>query len=278
MHRRDIALLASFGVLISCSILSPEGDAAEMAATYVAQTESAREAVAEEATEEPAATETFTPTTSPTVTATPTQAPTATPEGPLSIDDDFSSQKGIWAECEFCSVKENEMRMGPFPVSHAFQQNWAICDPCGMVTTYTVTVDVRFIEGPSERGFGLVLGLNPDGFYTFEVTPWQTVDLWHLDFEAGEWEWVNGTFAGAVRTGNQYNSLRLEASENSAGRIDYSLGVNGSTPLVIFNRAVDPGWLGLTLYGHAVEVRFDNFSFETEETPIFPNPGETQSG
>lgn len=280
MSPRDLSLLSIVGVLISCAVISPGPDPERLAATIVAQTEEAkriaanRTATAEAEQPEPTATLTATALPSPT----PTEAPSPAPTGPVSIQDNFSRDSGIWAGCDYCTVEDGLMHLGPFPVSHAFQQNWAICDPCGMVSTFRISVDVSFVEGPSERGYGLVLNLNEEEFYTYEITPWQTIDFWHYDFQKDEWEWVNGTFAGSVKTGNQTNTIQLEASRNSSGRVDYSLGVNGRTPLVIFNRSGEPGWVGLTLYGHAVEVLIDNFNFETEETPRFPTGEGTESG
>lgn len=280
MAARELSLLTFAGVLISCSVFSLGPDPAQLAATNVAQTEEANRAAADRTAtveaRQPEPTATATATVPPSPTAT--EAPSPVPSGPISIQDDFSSESGIWTACEYCTVENGEMHLGPFPVSHAFQQNWAICEPCGMVSTYTINVDVSFVEGPSERGYGLVLNLNDEEFYTYEITPWQTLDFWRYDFQKDEWEWLNGTTAGSVKTGNQTNTIELEASRNSSGRVDYSLGVNGMTPLVIFNRSGKPGWVGLTLHGHAVEVLIDNFSFETEETPLFPTGAGTESG
>lgn len=261
----------------ACSLL-PAGDSPEdIAATLIHDTQVAADAAATQSAE--AATDTPEPTATPipptdTPTPPPTETPTAVPEGPLSISDDFSSSSGIWSDCDVCEVRNGELRMGPFPVSGAFLTQWAICDACGMVSTYELSVDVSFIDGPSERGYGLILGLNDERFLTYEVTPWQTVDFWMYEYEPNQWTWVNGLFSGSVRAGVQTNTIGVTAAENASGRLDFSLQVNGRTPLVIFNQTTDPGWIGLTVFGHAVEVAFDNFSFQTDETPIYPvDPG-----
>ena len=52
--------------------------------------------------------------------------------------------------------------------------------------------------------------------------------------------------------------------------MDVAMTVNGRTPLVIFNQPSEPGAVGFILFGHAVDLYFDNFEFETEDTPIHP--------
>lgn len=262
-------------LLVACSLLPGSELPEQLAATMVAQTEAARPP-----TDIPTVPPTLTPTVPPTQapTDTPPPTPTSIPEGPISLRDNFSTDAGVWFDCEHCTVEDGVLHMGPFPVSFAYEQQWALCGPCGMVRTFRMAVDVRFERGPSERGFGLMLGLNDDEFFTYEITPWQTVDFWQYDYERQRWDWVNGVFAGSVRTGNQFNRIEIEAAENSGGRIDYTLGVNGRTPLVIFNREAGVGWVGMTLYGHAVELTFDNFEFETDETPIYPSGTQGQSG
>ncbi len=65
---------------------------------------------------------------------------------------------------------------------------------------------------------------------------------------------------------------------NPSGNVDISLIVNGSTPLVIFNRPADAGYVGLTIFGHGMEVIFDNFEIESEESPTFSKPFGPESG
>ena len=214
-------------------------------------------------------TNTARPTSPPTATNAPTQtAPPPTP-GPLELEDDFSSDLGIW-DCELCEISNGTMTMGPYPVSGAGLQHVAYCDACGVVTTYSMSVDVTFKEGESDRGYGFMARETESYMLVYEITPWQTVGFWKADYEKREWEFINGQFSGTVRPGKQTNRIAIEVAENSSGRVDISLIVNGRTPLVIFNQPAEPGWVGLTLFGHAMGVTFDNFVFETEETPMYP--------
>ncbi len=239
---------------------SPE----ELAATVVAQTATAGQ---------PRATETASATASPTATATatpipPTATPTATrTPGPLVVEDDFSWDRGIWL-CEGCAIEDGTLRFGPFPVSDAYVQHVAFCNPCGEVTYYRMAVDVTFGEGQSDRGYGLMVSGGEHYLMTYEITPWQTVDLWFLYDELGEWAWIAGQWSGLVRPGRQTNRIEFEVSPTMWEEVgDIALRVNGRTVLVLYKQPTFPGVVGLALYGHDVSVFFDNFEFWTEEQP-----------
>lgn len=133
-----------------------------------------------------------------------------------------------------------------------------------------MSADVLFGDGPSERGFGFLVRGTEEYLLVYEMTPWQTLDFFSFDFGTNEWTWVNGRFTGAVRPGAQVNRIEVEVSESPRGGVDVALRVNSRTPLVIFNQPSDPGAVGFTLFGHAVDIYFDNFEFETDEVPIFP--------
>lgn len=259
-----------FGVILgSCNLLSPADDLAaeQIASTMVAETALASETKAPATPTSLPPTQTQAPPTD-VPTSTPLPEPTRTP-GPLVLQDDFSRDSGFW-ECDECSFENGRLHFGPYPVSGAFIQHFVICSACGMVTTYRMSADVLFGDGPSERGYGFLVRGTEDYILTYEITPWQDLDFWNLDYETDEWTWINGIFAGAVRPGKQVNRIEIEVSASPSGGVDISLTVNGKTPLVIFNQPSDAGAVGFTLYGHAVDIFFDNFAFETDEDPVFP--------
>jgi len=252
-----IVLLAT---LVSC------GPSEQAIAEAIAQTQAASAPAPLSApTDKPPAP---TPTDPPAPTAT--RRPTPTP-GPLALTDDFSRDSGIWGDCEVCSYEAGTLHFGPSPTSGAYMQHNIVCETCGMVTNYRMAVDVTYIDGPSERGFGLMARWNDEELITYEVTTWQTLDLWRLDYDTSQWTWINGTFSGSVRPGRQLNHIELLALTNPSGTVDYSLTVNGRTPIVVFSQPSEGGYVGLTLWGHAIEVAFDNFEFETDDTPVYPS-------
>ena len=162
------------------------------------------------------------------------------------------------------------LHMGPFSADGAMLQHNAICGPCGFVTHYRMAVDVGFVDGQSDRGYGLLISLNEDQLLSMEITPWQTIDAWRLDFNDRYWEWLNGT-VGLVRPNQQINNVEVVVEPASGGgaRTDIYIKVNGKTAFVLYNQSAEPGMVGLTMFGHATEIIFDNFEFETDE-PVIP--------
>jgi hypothetical protein len=264
-----------FFVLSACNFSNGEQLTAEqIASTMVAET-AAAEQLAQSEAEVPAAPPTRARPTAAQATKPPEEPPTEVPTpGPLVVRDDFSSDTGIW-DCEVCTLENGQLHFGPFPISGAYVQHFAYCDACGIVTNYRMSADIIFGEGQTDRGYGFLVREAPDYLFTYEITPWQSLDFWMLDFDSGNWDWVNGLFASAVKTGNQINRVEVEASASPSGGTDFALRANGKTPLVIFNRPADAGWVGFTMYGHAVEIILDNFVFETDETPLFPESSDS---
>jgi hypothetical protein len=190
------------------------------------------------------------------------------------VEDDFSQGLSAWLGCEVCDVKNGALLMGPYPIEGAYLQHNAICRLCGLARFYRMAVDVNFVEGVSDRGYGLLLRYTEEYMLTMEITPWQTVDVWKFDFETNEWEWINGRWSGLVRPGQQKNKIEVVVRPTSSANrsdSDIFIKVNGSSAFVIFNQPTDYGMVGLTIFGHASEVSFDNFEFETED-PVIPIP------
>lgn len=115
------------------------------------QTEAAR------ATETPIPTETSTPTA------------TVTP-GPVVIRDDFSMDIGRWAECGQCRIENGVLKMGPYPISDKGEGYLAICSDCGVVQDYKMGVDATFVDGYTDRGFGLILREENGNYADVEIT------------------------------------------------------------------------------------------------------------
>ena len=212
---------------------------------------------------------TSTPTDTPTpVPPTDTPEPTATP-GPVMFEDDFSRLSPAWLDCEVCEIENGALLIGPYPASGAYLQHNILCANCGLVSNYRMAVDVAFKDGVSDRGYGFLIRLTEDYMLTLEITPWQTVVVWKYDFELGMWEGLNGRFSGLIRPNRQWNRIEVNIKEAAEPtRSDIFIDVNGRTVFVVYNQPADPGLVGFTLYGHAQEVLFDDFEFETEENVI----------
>ena len=180
--KRVIALTIACGLFLSaCKPSQTEIDqqATAIAANiFASQTAAAPDPTA---TEEPTATSTETevPTATPTIepSATPTpRPPTATPTetptpGPVALFDDFSQDNRIWLDCEECSIQNGMLHMGPYTAEGALLQHNAICGPCGFVTHYRMAVDVGFVDGQSDRGYGLLISLMKTKWYPWRSPP-----------------------------------------------------------------------------------------------------------
>ena len=250
-------------ILTACSgIGGPSAE--ELSMTYVAGTAGA-------VTDTPLPTDASTSTETPLPpTATSTQEPTAT-TGPVVFHDDFSRPSVDWKFCEQCEWQDGGLVMGPYPISGAYAQHVAICGPCGLVRNYRMAVEVGYIDGPSERGFGLLVRLTNEFLMTYEITPWQDATLWNFDFDEG-WQLVNRSVTGRIRTGRATNRIEVGVQDGtSPARVNIELKVNGWTIFLAYNQPADLGEVGLTLYGHGTAAVFDNFEFE-ELPPYMHEP------
>ena len=122
-------------------------------------------------TETSTITPTFTPTETLPPTSTPTETPTQTPSpipsntptitptpGPLTYFEEFSTASSLDNFiCDTCRVQDGKVVFGPFdPENNLGEQfNIIICDVCGEHIYYRISVDATYMEGPTDRFFGL---------------------------------------------------------------------------------------------------------------------------
>jgi len=213
-------------------------------AHQAAQTEAAR------ATETPLPSPTFTP------------PPTATP-GPVVIQDDFSTDTGRWIDCGQCKIENGVMQMGPYPISNDGGGYIAICKDCGQPQDYKMGIDATFVDGYTDRGFGLLLREENGNYFDVEITTWQVYGAWAFDNEKNLWGSLLSD--GWKESGSLYPSAgtnRLEVEIQSAGGTsNVHISINGQ----LVNTASMPaftGRVGLVVGLHSLGVRFDNFYFE----------------
>lgn len=201
-------------------------------------------------------------TATPLPTATLPPSPTPTP-GPIIIQDDFSANTGRWIECGQCVIENGVMRMGPFPISITGEAYTAICRDCGVAQDYKMGVDATFIDGYTDRGFGLLLRELDGGYVDVEITTWQVYGAWVFNTNTNVWgALLNG---GWKPTGSLYpsagtNRLEVEVT-SSAGTSTINIRINGQLVNTTTMPAVS-GRVGLVVGLHSLGVAFDNFYFE----------------
>lgn len=215
-------------------------------------------------------------TATPLPTQTPLPSPTSTP-GPIIIQDDFSTNTGRWAECGQCVIENGEMRMGPYPITNDGGGYFAICRDCGEPQDYKMGVDATFIDGYTDRGFGLLLREVDGSYVDVEITTWQVYGAWFFDNDRNVWAALlkNGwELTGNLRPSAATNRLEVELI-SSGGNSKIHVKINGQ----LVNTAEIPavrGRVGLVVGLHSLGVIFDNFYFEGYpiQSPDNQNPSE----
>jgi outer membrane murein-binding lipoprotein Lpp len=215
-------------------------------AYQAAQTEAAR------------ATETPLP---PTITPTPTVTP-----GPIIIQDDFSTDNGRWVDCGQCKIENGGLHMGPYPISNDGGGYIAICNDCGQPGNYKMGVDATFVDGYTDRGFGLVLREQNGSYLDVEITTWQYYGAWIFDNDKKQW----GAFftdgwkpTGSLNPSAQTNRLETELVSKD-GKDTITIRINGDVVSTITSDTFS-GRVGLVVGLHSLGVIFDNFYFETDD-------------
>ena len=261
-----VLLLAS----LACSTALPEptptvdfGATAKVQELIVEQTEAALHATSA-ALSESLTKAAASPTPAPTETPIPTA--TATP-GPLVIRDDFSQDVGRWIGCAECAIENGALIMGPYPSVDSAEGYYAICKDCGVVDDYKVEVDVNYISGASDRGFGLLVWETDGYFIDLEITTWQTYGMWFYDKSKGNgwdaWFYVMDKpymNSGSIRPGRLTNHLAIEVTRQGDKRMA-AITINGKQ-LQSIDLKTGPGQIGLMVGLHSLGISFDNFYFE----------------
>lgn len=204
------------------------------------------------------------PTSTPTITPTATKTP-----GPLMIQDDFSADVGRWADCGQCRFLNGMMEMGPYPSNISAEGYITLCADCGVVQDYMMGVDVVYVEGASDRGFGLVLYEANGAFVDVELTTWQVYGAWSYDpARTTAWEAWNSLISGGWKLSGYLHpaqlSNRVEVEVKTAnGRRTAAIRVNGQLLNTVEIPAL-PSRVGLVVGLHSLGIGFDNFVFVGE--------------
>jgi hypothetical protein len=256
MKRLSLILLV-MSFVSACQTRTPSAD---MVATAIEET-----AIMKQTLEPPTATWTEAPTQTATtaMTATASPSPTATLSlHPIQLYDDFSSYTINWLACEVCEYKNGALYIGPYPVSGARQPHFAVCQECGLVTYYRMSVVATYQDGPTDRGYGLLLRSTDDYMIILEIYSWQIVGLLKLDLHSNQLEVLDASWSGAVKAGASPNHIEVYVTESQQRRTDISVSINGKVVFIVWGQPKDQSEVGLMVSGHALEVSFDDFEFE----------------
>lgn len=267
------------GFLLGCtSVFAPATPTPNLAVTQQAlsiqQTQFALDMTVQ--AQQAAQTQAALATATPLPTHTPLPSPTSTP-GPIIIQDDFSTNTGRWIECGQCVIENGVMKMGPYPISNDGGGYMAICRDCGTPQDYKMGVDATFVDGYTDRGFGLLLRESDGSYIDVEITTWQVYGAWFFDNDKNIWGNLlkNGwELTGSLRPSASTNRLEVELI-SSGGNSTIYIKINGELVNTTEIPAVR-GRVGLVVGLHSLGVIFDNFYFEGYpiQSPDNQNPSE----
>jgi hypothetical protein len=202
-----------------------------------------------------------TPTEVPTPAATPTRLPSPTP-GPLVITDDFAGRSPLWPDCGVCEWSQGELVMGPYPVSSSHLSGYlALCAGCGAVQDYSLGVDGRFLNGYTDRGYGLVLWYDDatGSYIDLEITTWQVYGVWVYDGQTQTWSSLTRGWLYSPALYPSYGANRVDVSVHDGTA---EIRLNDVSVVVVEGMPASPGRVGLMVALHAMQVAFDNFRLE----------------
>jgi uncharacterized protein YceK len=266
MHKLSIVLFVICLVLTGCGQATPDTNAIN---TAIAETAAAGQSgIMPTDTLAPSLKATDLPPTPIELPPTETPIPTITPtSGPIFVEDDFSTDSGIWSGCEECEWKDGALFMGPYPASNFGDAYYAICEPCGMTSNYRMAVDATFFEGASDRGFGFLVYLTDDYYVTFEMATWQVAGLFKYEPVQGRWsELLPWQLKGYINPGRQMNHIEIIVRDSqSLGKSDITIKINDKVLAVYSGIGIEPTLVGLEVGWHSIGVAFDNFEFEELE-------------
>lgn len=261
-------LLSIFVLVFAVSACQSGGPSAqEMAETMVAETAAAASPTPLPPTETPIPpTATITPTLPPTETPTITLTPT--PEGPLVFNDDFSVDNKNWKGCSNCRVQDGVLLMGPYDArgDGYDQSDSAICVACGKKTYFRMAVDVTFVEGFTDRLYGLLIGEGKKYQTMVGISPLQFALIARYDYQKQKWDIINASTENVynqhVKPGKLVNRIEIVMSPAGAGQADLTMKLNGIVSFVAYKIDAEPAEVGLYLDWHSIGVAYDNFEFE----------------
>jgi hypothetical protein len=229
----------------------------------------------------PTATLTFTP--SPTVTETPTQTPSPPPTspptitltpGPFSFRDDFSEAGSLRNfSCFKCEVKNGRLLFGPFePENNLGEQfRMVVCETCGEHVYYRLSVDATYLDGPTDRFYGIVGLIDADEdklnrVIYLGISTWQVYTVRDYDYKNGVLKELSVDVSGYVNPGVGTNHIGIEVKPSwQPNLVDVYFTINGGTLYVLYLQPAIPTQAGMGMSFHSMTVAFDNFTYDEIE-------------
>jgi hypothetical protein len=198
----------------------------------------------------------------PTETPAPTNTPLPTPtKGPIIIDDDFSTDTGRF-KCETCIVEGGELTMGPFAMVDSYKPFVALCNDCGSIKNYKMSVDTWYNSGNSQFGWGLVVRQDEKTTYLLAASSWLVYNVFSFDLNTassggrGYRTLIGNWSKGGLVAGRGINHFEVVMEDSSM-----AISINGMLIRNLDLKA-SSGQVGLWVGNWETSALFDNFHFE----------------
>jgi len=265
-HLFALLVLLSF-LLTSCDLKS----APVIGGFFPTETPTITLTASQTPTSIPTATETPTLTPSPIPTDTPTITPTP---GPFSFYDDFSGPNPLSSySCDNCTVNDGRLLFGPFaPEDNIGEQfSLVLCEVCGAHIHYRVSVDATYVDGPTDRFFGIIGLVNADAnklnrVLYLGISTWQVYVIRDYDYRNGILNELNSNLTGYVNPTTATNHIVIEVKPSARPDfVDVYFTVNGGLLYVLYLQPAAPTLAGLGMSFHSMTVAYDNFTYEEIE-------------
>ena len=237
-------------------------------------------------TETPTATLTFTPspTFTPTLTSTATETPTLTPSplptdtptisptpGPFSYIEDFSQNSALDAFlCDKCRIDNGRLLFGPLAPENNIGEQFGIvlCEVCGEHIYYRISVDVTYVDGPTDRFYGIISLVDTSratlkrAIYLGAST-WQVYVIRDYDYDHSLLKELNTNSTGYLNPGTATNHLEIEVKPSAQPNlVDAYFRINGAVMYVLYSQPAVHTQAGFGMSFHSMTVAYDNLQYE----------------
>lgn len=165
------------------------------------------------------------------------------------------------------------MVFGPFdPENNLGEQfNLIICDLCGENIYYRISVDATYLDGPTDRFFGLtaltdITSTQWNRVIYLGTSTWQIYVIRDYDYKNGILNELNANLSGYINPGVSTNHLVIEVKPSAQPNlVDVYFTINEGLLYVLYSQPTIPTQSGLGMSFHSMTVAFDNFLFEEIE-------------
>jgi hypothetical protein len=162
---------------------------------------------------------------------------------------------------------------GPFePQDNLGEQfRLVVCDACGAHTHYRVSVDATYVDGPTDRFFGLTALVkgdetNLDRAVYLGISTWQIYVVRDYNYETGFLKELNANLSGYLFPSRNTNRIVIEVKPSARdGFVDVYFTINNGLLYVLYLQPAEETFAGMGMSFHSMTVMFDNFHYEEIE-------------